>query len=325
MEYMPRFTLHRPETIEAAVALANTEEGARYLGGGTDLVVNVRRGIEDPRALIDLTNIPALKKITKSDAGLKIGTGVTLANLADHPEVSTGYPAVAEAARAVAGPTHQSYGTLGGNLCLDTRCIFYNQSEWWRASNDYCLKYRGEICHVAPSGKFCFAAFSGDVAPAMLVHGAAVEVSGPEGTRDMPLADLYRADGMDHLTLSPGEMVTAVLLPRPIEGIRSTYAKIRVRGSIDFPLAGAAVLLNSSNGKVEELKIGLTAVNPAPILVTGLEAFEGKPLDDEILERLRELVRKQARPMMTTTIKPWYRRRAIGALAAKLARRLAED
>lgn len=323
MEYMPRFTLHRPETVEAAVALAASEEGARYLAGGTDMIVNVRRGIEEPRALIELNGIADLQELGDGGDGLAIGAAVTLSRLARELAVARSYPALAEAARAVAGPTHQNYGTVGGNLCLDTRCLFYNQSEWWRASNDYCLKHRGTVCHVAPGGQRCFAAFSGDLAAALLVYDAEAEIVGSGGRRRLPLAELYRNDGMDHLTLEPGELVTAVHLPPADEASRSSYAKIRVRGSIDFPLAGAAVRLALNDGKLADLRIGLTAVAPYPFLVKGTERLKDRELDQAALDEIREMVRRQARPMRTTTIKPWYRRRAVGALAAKLARNLA--
>ncbi len=323
MEYMPSFKLHRPESVEEAVGLRAGAEAARYLAGGTDMVVNIRRGIEAPETLIDLTAIAELKEIRADGDGLRIGAAVTLNTLAAHADLQRDYAAVADAARAVAGPTHQRYGTVGGNLCLDTRCIYYNQSEWWRSSNDYCLKHRGEICHVAPGGKRCFAAFSGDVAPAALIHGAEVELSGPEGTRRVPLGEIYRNDGLDHLALQPGELLVALRLPKSTAGLASGYVKSRVRGSIDFPLAGAAVALAMKDGNVETLSIALTGVNPMPMMVKGLDSWHGKKMDSEALDALREEVRKQAKPMKTTTVAPWYRRRVVGALASRIAARLA--
>ncbi|MEE8333244.1 MAG: 4-hydroxybenzoyl-CoA reductase subunit beta [Alphaproteobacteria bacterium] len=322
MEYMPEFDLHRPTGVDEAVKLSTSTEAARYLAGGTDMIVNVRRGIEQPKALIDLSEIDELKTIRDEGAALVIGAGVTLDAIAGDARIAKDFRAVAEAAAAVAGPTHQKYGTLGGNLCLDTRCLFYNQSEWWRKSNDYCLKERGSICHVAPGGKRCFAAFSGDVAPSMLVHRAEAEIVGPGGRRRIPLADMYRNDGMDHLALEAGELLVAVHLPKSEAGVKSTYEKARVRGSIDFPLAGAAVWLKAADGKIEELRIALTAVNPYPHNVTGLDAFAGRALDDAALEEIRDLVQRQARPMSTTTVKPWYRSRFIGAIAKRLVAKL---
>ncbi|MBT5455686.1 MAG: 4-hydroxybenzoyl-CoA reductase subunit beta [Rhodospirillaceae bacterium] len=323
MELMPEFKLHRPETVAEAVKLNGGADTARYLAGGTDMVVNIRRGIETPEMLIDLTAVKEMTEIREDADGLHIGAAVRLSDLGASDVVQRDYTAIAEAARAVAGPTHQQYGTVGGNLCLDTRCMYYNQSEWWRSANAYCLKHRGEICHVAPGGKRCFAAFSGDVAPAALVHGGEIELVGPDGSRRIPLVDLYKNDGMDHLTLSPGELLVALHLPKATAGMASGYVKSRVRGSIDFPLAGAAVALTMKDGKIEALTIALTAVNPYPQLVKGCEGYIGKAVDGDLLEDIRENVRKQAKPMKTTTIAPWYRRRVVGALAQRIVARLA--
>lgn len=323
MEHMPNFALHRPKAVEEAVKLRTATPGALYVAGGTDMIVNVRRGIEQPAALIDLGAVEAMKAIRDEADALVIGAGVTLDALARHAMIRKDWTAIAEAAAAVAGPTHQKYATVGGNLCLDTRCLFYNQSEWWRKSNAYCLKERGDTCHVAPGGKRCFAAFSGDVAPAMLVFGAEAELVGPEGARRIPLSDLYRDDGMKHLALKPAELLVAVRLPKALAGAASAYEKARIRGSIDFPLAGVAVRLKQTAGKVDDLRIALTGVNPYPHVVTGLDAYNGKALDDAALDAIRETVRTQARPMKTTHVKPWYRRRVIGALARRIVARLA--
>jgi 4-hydroxybenzoyl-CoA reductase subunit beta len=324
MEYMPSFTLHRPTAVDEAVRLRAATAGALYVAGGTDMIVNVRRGIEQPPALIDLTAIVEMKTIRAESDALVIGAGVTLEELAGHETVRRDFPAVAQAAEAVAGPTHQRYGTVGGNLCLDTRCLYYNQSEWWRKSNAYCLKERGEVCHVAPGGKRCFAAFSGDVAPAMIVSGAQADLAGPEGRRRVPLPEIYNDDGMKHLALKPGELLVAVRLPKSAAGVPSAYEKARIRGSIDFPLAGCAVALKQAGGKVAELRIALTGVNPRPQAVTGLDRYVGKALDDAALDEIRETVRTQAKPMRTTTTKPYYRRRVVGAIARRMLTRLAQ-
>lgn len=322
MELMPDFVLHRPTSIEEAVKLRNETDGALYVAGGTDMIVNVRRGIEQPAALIDLSVVSELREIVEDDEGLHIGAGVTLETVSQDTRVLKHFTAVAEAAAAVAGPTHQAYGTVGGNLCLDTRCLFYNQSEWWRKSNDYCLKKNGPVCHVAPGGKHCFAAFSGDVAPAALVHNAEVDLVGPNGRRRVPLADIYHNDGMDHLAFEPGELLAVLHLPKSEASMPSAYEKARVRGSIDFPLAGAAVWVKQSGDKIEELRIALTAVNPYPHLIKGLEKFSGTELNDGALDEIAEMVQSQAKPMLTTTVKPWYRRRVIGAIARRLTKQL---
>lgn len=324
MEYMPNLTLHRPRAVEDAVKLRARIPGALYLAGGTDMIVNVRRGIEQPAALIDLSAIESMKSIRDEADALVIGAGVTLAALSARDDVRRNWPAVAQAAQAVAGPTHQAYGTIGGNLCLDTRCLYYNQSEWWRKSNDYCLKERGTVCHVAPGGKRCFAAFSGDLAPAMLVHGAEAELVGSDGPRHVPLSAIWRDDGMRHLALKPGELLVALRLPKADAAVPSAYEKARIRGSIDFPLAGCAVWLKQADGKVAELRIALTGVNPYPHVVTGLDKYAGMALDETALDTIRETVRTQAKPMRTTHVKPWYRRRVVGALARRMVARLSQ-
>ena len=323
MENMPEFTLHRPDTAAEAVKLKASDSTSRYLAGGTDMIVNARRGIETPETMIDLTAIADIAAIATDGDGLRIGAGVKLADLAVDETIIREYPAVAQAAASVAGPTHRAYGTIGGNLCLDTRCLFYNQSQWWRESNNFCLKHKGDVCHVAPGGKRCFAAFSGDVAPAMMVYEAKIDLEGPNGSRTIPLEDLYRNDGMDHLTLEQDELLVSIRLPKAGPGAVSAYEKSRVRGSIDFPLAGCAVRLTEDDGKIADLRIALTAVSPYPQMVNGLADFIGKALDDDALDAIRELVRKQAKPMRTTTVRPWYRRRVVGALTRKLTVRLA--
>ena len=185
------------------------------------------------------------------------------------------------------------------------------------------MKERGEVCHVAPGGKRCFAAFSGDVAPAMLIYQAKVILLGPQGERRIPLAEMYRNDGMNHLTLTPGELVSKVQLPKSLSGTPSRYEKIRIRGSIDFPLAGVAVRLKMNKKKVKEISIALTGVNPFPQIITGTDEHIGKSLNEKSLDDLQDSVRKQAKPMKTTTVAPWYRRRVVGAVAKKLIKELA--
>src|SRR5208337_402348 len=200
-------------------------------------------------ALIDISNVEELRALRANARTVEIGAAVTLAELAAHPQVVMHYPVLAEAAAHIAGPTQRNMGTVGGNLCLDTRCLFYNQSEWWRSANHHCLKTTGDMCHVAPKSRgVCFATFSGDLAPALLTLDAEIDIAGVSGRRAMPLADLYigyarqdepvtetRGDGKDFLSLRPGEIVTAVRA-RNTAGLRSAYDKIRIRRSIEYPV-----------------------------------------------------------------------------------------
>src|SRR5580692_7471374 len=220
MDALPEFQLLRPTTLDEVLAARAAHPDSRLIGGGTDLLVNIRRGIVAPPVLVDMNKVAELTAITADAAALEIGASITLHALASHPEVMHHYPVVAQAAACIAGPTHRNMGTVGGNLCLDTRCIFYNQSEWWRSANNHCLKTTGEICHVAPKSRgVCFATFSGDLAPALLTLGAHVDLIGPAGRRTLPLGDLYigharhdgsGGDGKNYLALEPGEFVIGV-------------------------------------------------------------------------------------------------------------------
>ncbi len=323
MEYMPQCRLHRPRTIAAALDARRECPTARYVAGGTDLIVNIRRGMVATEALIDLTAIDEMARIDRDDAtgGLRIGAAVTLAEVAANSEVRRDYRVVASAAKAVAGAIQRQAATVGGNLCLDTRCVFYNQSEWWRRSNDYCLKYRGEVCHVAPSGKHCFAAFSGDLAPALLVLGAEVDISGGDGARTVPLDHIYADDGAAHLLLGEGELLTAVRLPAA-DGVVADYSKARVRGSIDFPLAGVAVALKRSGDCLSHLRVAFTGTNSRPILIKGTESLLDAPLDDDAVLTLQRMLPKQMQPMSSTFTPAKYRRRVVSNLTKALARRL---
>jgi len=312
--------LAQPATIDDAIGARAQNAGSRYLAGGTDLVVNMRREISDPTMLIDLSGVDALSSIDAYAGGVTIGAGVTIAALARSEAVAP-YTAIFQAAETVAGPGHRNMATLGGNLCQDTRCIYYNQSEWWRHANDFCLKYRGDVCHVAPQGERCHAAFSGDLAPALLVFNATLDIAGVRGRRSIPLADLYAEDGRAHLTLAEDELILAVNLPAQTPP--SAYGKVRQRGAIDFPLAGAAVTLTMASDMIDTLRIALTGTNSRPFLLAGTEGFGGRTVDDKLLQEIDRLVQKQVQPMRTTLASSNYRRLAAAALARRLTAKLA--
>lgn len=312
----PPIHLATPRTVREAIAARRNHPGARFVAGGTDLLVNMRRGISSPELLIDLSGIDELADIRIDDSGATIGAGVTIATLVRNDAIVACYRALAQAAAAIAGPGHRRMGTVGGNLCLDTRCIYYNQSEWWRRANGYCLKNRGDTCHVAPQGQRCHAAFAGDLAPALLALGAEVDIEGEQGIRRIRLSQLYMEDGKVHLTLADGELITAVHLPS--DPPSSAYAKIRTRAAIDFPLAGVAVALATSGTAMASLRLALTGTNSRPFLLAGTEAFAGRTIDDKLLNEVDRLVQRQVQPMRTTTTSANYRRVAAAALARRL-------
>ncbi|MEO6354583.1 MAG: 4-hydroxybenzoyl-CoA reductase subunit beta [Burkholderiaceae bacterium] len=325
MELLSQFKLLRPNSVAEAIAAHAGKGSARFLAGGTDLLANMRRGLVQPDTLIDLGGIAELRGIAydaQDGQTLRIGAGTTLEQLATHPLLHR-YPALTEAALAIAGPTHRAVGTVGGNLCLDTRCQFYNQSDSWREANNFCMKAAGDTCRVAPKSDRCYATFSGDLAPALLVLGAVAEIAGPSGVRHSPLAEMYADDGIAYLTLAPDEMLVAVRVT-PATGrhqLLSGYQKIRVRGALDFPLAGVAVALRSENGQLLELRIAVTGADSRPLLISGLDALCGIPLDDA-LAQLDKLLRKQVGPMETTITPAAYRRRVVPVLARRVIKRL---
>ncbi len=326
-EPLPDFALAQPVKVEQAVAFAQAAPTSRFLAGGTDLMVNLRRGLADGADLIDLSAIEELRRFEVNADGVTIGACVTLRELTERSDELGPFSTIAQAALAVAGPGHRTAATVAGNLCVDTRCIYYNQSRWWRNAVGYCLKYKGEICHVAPAGKRCRAAYSGDLAPALLVHGATIELANSKGRRRIALDNLFREDGADHLQLVPGELVVAVHvpLPEPETTTRSAYEKVRTRGAIDFPLAGAAVLCCRRADGSLNFSVAITGTNSQPFLVEGLEPVGSDAELAPMLEHLEKLVQKQASPQRTTSTAAHYRRLAISAVAKRLAARLAAE
>ena len=338
MDALPDFALVRATTLEDVVNARASHPDSRLRGGGTDLVVNIRRGIVAPPVLVDINHVEEMRAIRADARILEIGAAVKLAELDVHEGVRRHYPVVAQAAGCIAGPTHRNMGTVGGNLCLDTRCLYYNQSEWWRAANNHCLKTTGEICHVAPKSRgICFATFSGDLAPALLTLNAEVDLAGPAGPRTIALESLYigyarqdrpiterEGDGKYYLSLRPGEFVTAVRASNTAD-LRSAYDKIRIRRSIEYPVAGVAVALRREGDVLADLRVAFTGTNPRPVLLQGTAELCGRPLDAQIFNGLDALVRDQIMSMKTTFTPGHYRRRVAAVLAQRLVARLYAD
>jgi 4-hydroxybenzoyl-CoA reductase subunit beta len=335
MELLPAVSVVRAKTVDDVIKARAAHPESRVLGGGTDLVVNMRRGIVAPPVMIDINSVDAMHAIKLGPDGLEVGASVTLAELAAHADVARDFAAIAEAADSIAGPTHRNMGTVGGNLALDTRCIFYNQSEFWRGARNHCLKTTGTMCHVAPKSRgVCFATFSGDLAPAFMLFDAEVEIAGPDGRRTLPLAKLYKGyarqdrpitdemgDGKHYLALRPGEFIVSVRL-KAQTALQSGYDKIRIRRSIEYPVAGAAVALRRDGDTLADLRVAFTGTNPRPVLLEGTDKLQGLPLDEAAFKLLDDLVRDQVMSMKTTFTPGHYRRRMAGVLARRLAARL---
>ena len=300
MMRLPWFEYRAPKTAaEAARILAGEGPHALLIAGGTDLLPNMKRRQQAPKVLVSVRQIDELK----ARNGL-LGAGLTLTDLIGHP----GTPAALRQAAAQVATVHlRNMGTLGGNLCLDTRCNYYNQNYEWRKAIDFCLKKDGDICWVATASKRCVAASSTDCAPALLALGARVRLVSAGGERELALADLYRNDGMDYLARRPDEVVAQVSIPEPWP--KSTYWKLRRRGAFDFPVLGVAAAVRMSGDVVEEARIALGAVASRPFLVEKAGEFlKGRRLDDAAIEEAGKIVASRAKPMDNADLDLYWRK-----------------
>lgn len=316
---LPAFQLLRPKTLDEAINLMAKHNGdVKVVAGGTDLLPSMKQKLFTPGFVLDLRGIAELRGIQTSAGGTDIGALTSLTTLEHAAVIRRDYPVLLEAVKTVASPVLRNMGTLGGNICLDTRCLWYNQSLSWRKSCGFCLKKDGNLCHVAPGGKFCWAAFSGDTAPALLCLGAEIEIAGPSGIKRTPLSEFYVNDGIVRLKLAKNEIVTRIHLPESSAGWHGSYQKLRVRGSIDYPLAGVAVALKMNSGRVEDARVAITAVNPAPHLIKDADAqLIGVAPTEEVAERIGEMAARTAKPLTTSVLTPEYRREMVKVYAKR--------
>ncbi len=308
---LPPFRYHRPATVREAVELLGEHAGdALPVAGGTDLVPNMKHRLFEPGHLVALGGIEEMRGIRREGDEIVLGAGETLATVAGDPLVRRHLPALAEAAGHVAGPQLRNRGTLGGNLCLDTRCTYYNQTEFWRGALGYCLKKDGEVCHVTRVGRKCVAAHSADTPPVLMTLNAEVDLEGPEGRRTLSVDDFFVADGIWNSRREPGELVTRIRVPVPGPEVRMGYAKLRQRRSIDFPLLTVAVAGSlDGDGVVRDLRGVVTGLGSRPRELTGWgELAEGRPLDEEVLEALAQRAHQQCHPLENITLDPDWRR-----------------
>lgn len=311
---LPQFKVVQPRTLgEACRMLDEHGSESMIIAGGTDVIPNLQMRLFAPRVLIDIKLLQELAKIEFSRDGLRIGATATLTHVLETPWLAEQFPVLSGAISTVAGPLQRNMGTIGGNLCLETRCRWYNQSKFWRESLGGCLKKDGNICHVAPGGKFCWAAWSGDSAPAFLALDAEVEIASAAGTRRIPLEKFYKNDGKDRVALGRNEILTAVHVPARMAGRRGVYHKLRVRDSIDYPLAGVAVAMEvDSTGVCRDARVALSAVNPAPTLVRAAsESLIGRKCSRELAEGVAHAAIRTGKPLTTSGSTPVYRREMV--------------
>jgi 4-hydroxybenzoyl-CoA reductase subunit beta len=265
-----------------------------YVAGGTDLLPNLKHRIVRPGTVISLAEIPG--GVQENAGVITIAAGTRLEDVARDPVIRSAVAPLAQAAALVASPQIRAMGTIGGNVLLDTRCLYYNQTEFWRKSLGYCLKAEGTWCHVVGGPKTCVASQSSDTVPVLLALDATLHLLGPSGPRTLPIRSLYKFNGMDHLEITKGELLTAIEVPRPAAGFRGSYQKLRTRDSIDFPQLGVAIVGAFDGAAPRALEIVVGAANPQPKPIRGLDAFLGQPLDAGRIAAIADLVHKQTRP-----------------------------
>ena len=322
---LPPFRYHRPDTVQDAVSLlAEYAETAIPVSGGTDLIPNMKHRLFTPAHLVALKGIGELKGIREEDRELVIGAAETLTDVWLHPSVRLHFTALAEAAGHVAGPQLRNSGTLGGNLCLDTRCTYYNQSHFWRQALGFCLKKDGDICHVTRVGKKCVAAHSADTPPVLMTLGAEVDISGPAGDRTVLVRDFFVADGIWNTSREPGEIVTRIRVPLPEPELRTAYVKLRQRQSIDFPLLTVAVAADvDPENRLRSLRGVVTALGARPKELTGWEEVaEGEVLTDELIGALAERAFRQCHPLENLIGDTEWRRAMVPVHVTRALRKL---
>jgi 4-hydroxybenzoyl-CoA reductase subunit beta len=322
---LPAFTYVSPKTVDQAVrAVADAGPDSMLVAGGTDLYPNMKRRQFEPTTLVGLRAIKALRGIggTARD-GMRVGACTTLTAVATHPELARAYQGLATAAGLVSSPQLRNMGTLGGNVCVDTRCNYYNQSYEWRKAIGFCMKKDGDICLVAPSSSRCWAVSSSDTAPALWSLGARVGLAGPSGERTVPMAALYRDDGIEYLAKRADEIVTEIVLP-PSEGWCSAYLKLRRRGSFDFPILGVAVALRLDGDVVREARIVLGAVASLPReALKAAAVLVGQRLTTATIEAAADAAAGPARPLDNTDLTHPYRKKITRVYVARALARLA--
>jgi 4-hydroxybenzoyl-CoA reductase subunit beta len=282
------------------------------VAGGTDLYPKLKRRQFEPDTLVGLSHLAQLRGVSRTaEGGTMVGALTTLGEAAAHPALADMYPGYAEAAGLVSSPPLRNAGTIGGNLCVDTRCNYYDMTYEWRRAAGFCMKKDGDICLVAPSSPRCWAVSSSDTAPVAIALGASVVLAGPAGERELPVAALYRDDGIDYLAKQPFEVVTALRLPPP-DGVRTAYAKLRRRGSIDFPIAGAGVALKVVGQTVEWARIVMSGVGSHPVEGAAAGDFlAGKRLTSEAIAQAAQLAGKPAKPLDNADLSHFWRKRMV--------------
>ncbi|MEE9613077.1 MAG: FAD binding domain-containing protein [Desulfatiglandales bacterium] len=323
MQRLPRFKYLGPGSLDEALSLLKAHDGnIKILAGGTDLLPSMKQKLFQSPYVLDLNRIGDLRGIKNgTNNETKIGSLTTLAEIEASSEMKEKFPALAEAAGLVAASQIKNMGTIGGNIALDSRCWYFNQSHFWRKSIETCLKRQGEVCHVVKSGKRCYATFVADTVPALLALDARIRIRDMEGERQCLLREIYTQDGKVPHTLKAGEVITEVDLPLPEMQSGSSYKKLRLRAAIGFPLASAAAHVVLDGDRFREVKIVLGAVGSGPIEVTEAAGLlKGASINEDLIDEAGRKAQQAAQPVQNTKLTPGYRRKMAGILAKRALR-----
>jgi 4-hydroxybenzoyl-CoA reductase subunit beta len=317
---LPPLQLHKPETVEEAVKLLGELEGARVLAGGTDLVPNLKYGMYETGQLVALRGLSReLRYVREEEGELRLGALCTVDQVATDERVRALFPALSDAASQIAGPQLRRMGTLGGNLCLDTRCVYINQSHFWRQALGYCLKKDGTVCHVVAGGMRCVAAASNDTAPVLVALGASVVTVSPRGRRVIPIEEFYVADGVKNTQLEPDELLVEVRLPLAASMLLQAYGKLRLRNAIDFPALNLGVALCVEQGKLVSARLCIGAIAARPALIRNVETLAGFEVGDgrALGAELGKRAQKQCKPLTNIGVDPIWRREVLPVLVRR--------
>ena len=309
---LPKFDYVEPPSIKEASSILMDQPESKVLAGGTDLLVNMKHRVEVPLVLINLKRISSLDYIRQENGSLRIGALTPLKKLYNDNDISGKAVALSQAASSVGSYHHQSMGTLGGNICQQNRCMYYNQSKWWRSARPTCYKAGGETCHVVNKEGICYSSYCGDVSPALLVLDAMVILEGQDGPREVSFADFFTGDGKAPLNFQDGEILTEVIIPEASLKGFSSYVKIANRESIDFPIVGHGFWASEDR---KDYRISFTGVDRRPVLGKQVERFlQGTDLNEEVMEEAASMAAKEARVVKNSVYSPSYKRKLMGLL-----------
>jgi 4-hydroxybenzoyl-CoA reductase subunit beta len=323
---LPEFRYHRPRSLrQASRLLADFGADAMFVAGGTDVYPKMKRGQFTPGNLVSLRGLRELKGIRQTAEGLWIGAGESLSSISQHRLVWKHLPALAHAAESVSTPQLRNMGTIGGNVMVDTRCNYYDQSHFWRQAVGFCMKKDGDICLVAPGSAKCLAIASSDTAPVLESLGAEVVIIGQHGERRMKLADLYRDDGIEYATKNKEEVLQSLFIPRQSLLLRNVYLKLRRRGSFDFPILGVAATMEiDERGECRHVSLVLTAVASAPKIISeAASLLVGSKVTPELIDAVADAAAKAAHPLDNADLDYWYRKRMAKVYTQRALARLA--